>query len=80
MASSAIRRSSARRCVTHQDGAFSATRNVSAVAGPTVVVRQVTMPVMSERELRESTKYEAERFLPYSVDEAQIDAKILGHD
>jgi type IV pilus assembly protein PilM len=60
------------------EGAFTAKRTISAVAGPTVVVRQVTMPVMSERELRESTKYEAERFLPYSVDEAQIDAKILG--
>jgi len=60
------------------EGAFTAKRTVSAVAGPTVVVRQVTMPAMSERELRESTKYEAERFLPYSVDEAQIDAKILG--
>src|SRR5580704_8383270 len=60
------------------EGAFTAKRTVTAVAGPTVVVRQVTMPVMSDRELRESTKYEAERFLPYSVDEAQIDAKILG--
>lgn len=60
------------------EGAFTAKRTISAVAGPTVVVRQVSMPVMSERELRESTKYEAERFLPYSVDEAQIDAKILG--
>lgn len=60
------------------DGAFTARKTISAVSGPTVVVRQVTMPVMSERELRESTKYEAERFLPYSVDEAQIDAKILG--
>lgn len=60
------------------EGAFTAKRSISAVAGPTVVVRQVTMPVMNERELRESTKYEAERFLPYSVDEAQIDAKILG--
>ena len=60
------------------DGAFTAKRTVTAVAGPSVVVRQVTMPVMSERELRESTKFEAERFLPYSVDEAQMDAKILG--
>ncbi|HXW77380.1 MAG TPA: type IV pilus assembly protein PilM, partial [Candidatus Eremiobacteraceae bacterium] len=60
------------------EGAFTAKRTISAVAGPTVVVRQVTMPVMNERELRESTKYEAERFLPYSVDEAQIDARILG--
>jgi type IV pilus assembly protein PilM len=60
------------------DGAFTARRVVTSVTGPTVVVRQVTMPVMSERELMESTKYEAERFLPYSVDEAQMDAKILG--
>jgi len=60
------------------EGAISAKRTVSAVAGPSVVVRQVSMPNMNERELRESTKYEAERFLPYSVDEAQIDAKILG--
>jgi type IV pilus assembly protein PilM len=60
------------------DGSFSARRTISAVSGPTVVVRQITMPVMNERELRDSTKYEAERFLPYSVDEAQIDSKILG--
>ena len=60
------------------DGAFTARRVVTSVTGPTVVVRQVTMPVMSERELTESTKYEAERFLPYSVEEAQMDAKILG--
>ncbi len=60
------------------DGAFTARRVVTSVTGPTVVVRQVTMPVMSERELLESTKYEAERFLPYSVEEAQMDAKILG--
>ena len=35
------------------DGAFSARRVVTSVTGPTVVVRQVTMPVMSERELLE---------------------------
>lgn len=60
------------------DGAFSVRRTVTAVAGPTIVVRQVTMPMMNERELRTSITYEAERFLPYSVDEAQMDAKILG--
>lgn len=60
------------------DGAFSVRRTVSAVAGPTIVVRQVTMPSMSERELRNSITYEAERFLPYSVEEAQMDARILG--
>ncbi|MDQ6780647.1 MAG: pilus assembly protein PilM, partial [Candidatus Eremiobacteraeota bacterium] len=60
------------------DGSFTARRTISAVSGPTVVVRQVTMPLMNERELRDSTKYEAERFLPYSVEEAQIDSKILG--
>src|SRR5215472_9961352 len=42
------------------------------------LVGEALRQLMSERELRESTKYEAERFLPYSVDEAQIDAKILG--
>jgi len=60
------------------DGAFSVRRTVTAVAGPTIVVRQVTMPTMSERELHSSITYEAERFLPYSVEEAQMDAKILG--
>lgn len=60
------------------DGAFSLKRTVSAVSGPTIVVRQVTMPSMSERELRTSITYEAERFLPYAVEEAQMDAKILG--
>lgn len=60
------------------DGPFTSKGTVTAVAGPSVVVRQVSLPVMSERELRESIKFEAERFLPYSIDEAQLDAKILG--
>ena len=39
------------------DGAFSARRVVTSVTGPTVVVRQVTMPVMSERSTKQSASF-----------------------
>lgn len=50
---------------------------VSAVSGPHVVIRTITMPSMTQRELQNSIKYEAERYIPYSVAEAQIAGLIL---
>ncbi|MCE1248067.1 MAG: type IV pilus assembly protein PilM [Firmicutes bacterium] len=50
---------------------------VSAVSGQAVVIRPINMTQMSERELQNAIKFEAERYLPYSVADAQIKGTIL---
>lgn len=49
-----------------------------AVAGQSVVVRQIRLPIMSEAEVREAIPWEAEKHLPYSPDQAVIDFHIIG--
>jgi type IV pilus assembly protein PilM len=50
---------------------------VSAVSGQPIVIRTITMPVMTQKELDNSIRYEAERYIPYSVAEANISGHIL---
>lgn len=52
-------------------------RVVSAVSGAHVIIRTITMPGMTQKELQNSIKYEAERYIPYSVADAQIAGLIL---
>jgi type IV pilus assembly protein PilM len=53
------------------------TKVVGAVSGQSVVIRPINMTQMTERELQHAIKFEAERYLPYSVAEAQIKGTIL---
>lgn len=53
------------------------TRVVGAVSGQSVVIRPINMTRMNERELQNAIRFEAERYLPYSVSEAQIKGTIL---
>jgi len=50
---------------------------ITAVAGPSVVMRPINMAVMTEKELQNAIKFEAERYLPYSVEDASIKGTIL---
>lgn len=50
---------------------------VGAVAGQSVVIRPITMTQMTEREMQAAIRFEAEKYLPYSVAEAQIIGSIL---
>lgn len=50
---------------------------VTAVAGPSVVMRPINMAIMTEKELQNAIKFEAERYLPYSVEDASIKGTIL---
>lgn len=55
-----------------------ATQVVAAVAGPTVVVRQVQMPAMSERQLRKSIQWEARSYISFPVEDSVLEFQILG--
>jgi type IV pilus assembly protein PilM len=67
-------------------GKFRSKHVVTSVAGQSVVVRYVAMPKMSENELRQAIRIEADRYVPFELDEAQLDCQPLkrkaarGHD
>jgi len=51
---------------------------VAAVAGPTVVVRQVKLPNMTEQQLRKSIYWEARNFISFPVEDSLLEFQILG--
>jgi len=46
----------------------------------TVIVKRVSLPQMSEEELRESIKFEAEQYIPFGIEDVNIDFQILGQN
>lgn len=56
---------------------INANKVIATVSGPSVVMRPINMSVMSEKELQKAIKFEAERYLPYSVEDAAIKGTIL---
>lgn len=59
---------------------LSVKRLVTSVAGQQVVIRPIPMPKMSPKELNQAIQFEAERYLPYSVTEAQVSGSIISED
>jgi type IV pilus assembly protein PilM len=57
---------------------INATQVVAGVAGPTVVVRQVQMPAMSERQLRKSIQWEARSYISFPVEDSVLEFQVLG--
>jgi type IV pilus assembly protein PilM len=57
---------------------INATQVVAGVAGPTVVVRQLQMPAMSERQLRKSIQWEARSYVSFPVEDSVLEFQVLG--
>jgi len=53
--------------------------NIS-VSGPAVIIRQATLPRMTEEELGQAIKFEAEKHIPFPIAEVNTDARILKAD
>lgn len=53
-------------------------RVVSAIGGQAVVVRELKLPPMSEDELKQAARFEAERYIPYGVREVNMDFDVIG--
>jgi type IV pilus assembly protein PilM len=49
--------------------------NIS-IEGPSVVIRNIQLPKMNEADLKNAIKYEAEKYIPYSIDEVIVDCQI----
>ena len=51
-----------------------------AVSGNSVIIKRISLPLMTQEELDESITWEAEQYIPFDVNDVNIDAHILkGH-
>ena len=51
---------------------------VTSVSGHSVIVKKINIPTMTEDELEESIQWEAERYIPFDINDVNIDFQILG--
>jgi len=49
----------------------------AGIAGPTVVVREVPLPPMSDRQLRKSIQWEARNYISFPVEDSVVEFQIL---
>jgi type IV pilus assembly protein PilM len=60
------------------DGRNIKTRDVAAsLSGNAVIVKKITLPVMTEAELAESIYWEAEQYIPFDIQDVNLDYQIL---
>jgi type IV pilus assembly protein PilM len=51
---------------------------VISVSGHSVIVKKISLPFMTEAELEESIQWEAERYIPFDINDVNIDFQIYG--
>lgn len=56
----------------------SAKKVAFAVSGNAVIIKTVTMPVMSEFDLEAQIEFEADEYIPYDIEDVYLDFQILG--
>jgi len=50
---------------------------VTSVSGHSVIIKKINLPVMSRSELEESIQWEAEQYIPFDINDVNIDVQIL---
>ncbi len=55
-------------------------RVATSVSGHSVIIRKISLPVMTEAELEASIQWEAEQYIPFDISEVNIDFQIIGPD
>lgn len=61
-----------------EESGCSAKHCVLSVSGESIIVRYIQLPQMPEAELRNALRYEAEEYIPYRIDEVNLDFVVLG--
>src|SRR4051812_42167486 len=60
------------------DGRAIKTKDVAAsLSGNAVIVKKITLPMMTEAELAESIYWEAEQYIPFDIQDVNLDYQIL---
>lgn len=57
---------------------ISARHSISAVSGEPIIVRYIQLPDMPENELKGAIRWEAEDYIPFPLEEVNLDSVILG--
>ena len=58
----------------------SAKEVASSVSGHSVIVKRISLPIQSEDELDETIRWEAEQYIPFDINEVNIDHQVLQED
>lgn len=53
---------------------------VSSISGNAVIIRKIVLPIMEQEELEEKIQWEAEQYIPFDINDVNIDFQILGQD
>jgi type IV pilus assembly protein PilM len=51
-----------------------------AISGHSVIIKKITLPAMTEEELEESIQWEAEQYIPFDINDVNIDVQVLTSD
>lgn len=62
---------------TARQGTFSSAEVCTSLPGGTVIVKRITLPVMTASELDESIRWEAEQHIPFDLQDINLDYQIL---
>jgi len=65
------------RRVFENNKAFKAKDVCASLSGNAVIVKKITLPVMTESELGESIYWEAEQYIPFDIQDVNLDYQIL---
>jgi len=60
-----------------EQGRIQATEAAIGMSGGAVIAKRVTLPKMSESELTESIRWEAEQHIPFEIEDVELDFQIL---
>lgn len=60
------------------ENGLDATQAVVAVGGQSTIIRLINLPVMPQDELDSYIAYEAERYIPFAIDDVNLSTQILG--
>src|SRR6188508_2715300 len=65
------------RQVFERNKAFKGKDVCASLSGNAVIVKKITLPVMTENELSESIYWEAEQYIPFDIQDVNLDYQIL---
>jgi type IV pilus assembly protein PilM len=51
---------------------------VTSISGQSVIVKKINLPYMTDAELEESIRWEAERYIPFDINDVNIDFQTFG--
>ncbi len=61
-------------------GRIQATEAVIGMSGGSVIAKRITLPKMSDAELHESIRWEAEQHIPFDIEDVELDFQLLKQD